>query len=162
MRIDEVRKTPHTPQKTFSHPDFRSPKTKSVDTQGRTTKTAAASWTRDRGLSHRTIPLNALRHKRKPAPGVRGRVTFLCPTRAEWRTRTADPRITNALLYQLSQFGNKMPASEGPHPLLFAGVTDVAGAKVGFFRNTGQEQTIFYFYDPVYEAFHEARRQAFS
>ncbi len=25
--------------------------------------------------------------------------------RAEWRTRTADPRITNALLYQLSQFG---------------------------------------------------------
>ena len=24
---------------------------------------------------------------------------------AEWRTRTADPRITNALLYQLSQFG---------------------------------------------------------
>ena len=26
---------------------------------------------------------------------------------AEWRTRTADPRITNALLYQLSQFGIK-------------------------------------------------------
>ena len=25
---------------------------------------------------------------------------------AEWGTRTPDPRITNALLYQLSQFGN--------------------------------------------------------
>ncbi|GEM_PF-3523111 len=29
----------------------------------------------------------------------------LCAFGAEWRTRTADPRITNALLYQLSQFG---------------------------------------------------------
>ena len=29
--------------------------------------------------------------------------------RAVWGTRTPDPRITNALLYQLSQYGEKKP-----------------------------------------------------